>query len=130
MDLNMNPRVPTQEHLEYYYQNVLLPEYSEDELEAIDVGQGRTAEVPKLSFKKKKLKPLERFERGGREYRPRDMFFEQNEGKAFRPYESKFKKRNVEARVEAARKIPKFKFSLKPVKLIKPRYGKLPKSLR
>lgn len=130
MDLNKNPRVPTQEHLEYYYQNVLLPQYSEDEFDTIDVGQGQTAEVPKLTFKNETLKPPQSFERGGRKYRPRDMFFGQNSGRAFRPYESKFKQRNVDERVKAAKTIPNLKFSLEPVKLIKPRYGKLPKSLR
>ena len=128
MDLDMNPLVPTQEHLEYFYQTVLIPEYQE-ELEEYDVGGGETYEIPGIKYKKKTLKPDTTFERDGRKYRPKDMFLQQNEGKAFAPLASKFKKKNVDKRVAAATKMPKLRFSLEPVKLIKPRYGKLPKSV-
>jgi hypothetical protein len=129
MDLNMNPLVPTQEHLEYFYQTVLLPKYNKDKLEQIDVGGGRSFKLPELSFQKTTLKPDTKFERGGRKYRPRDMFFQQNDSKAFKPLSDEFKKSNVDKRVAAATQMPKLKFTLEPVKLIKPRYGKLPKSV-
>ena len=129
MDLNMNPLVPTQEHLEYFYQTVLLPKYNEDKLEQIDVGGDRSYNLPELSFRETTLKPESRFKRGGRKYRPKDMFFEQNDSKAFKPLSDEFKKKNVDKRVAAATMMPKLKFSLKPVKLIKPRYGKRPQSV-
>ena len=129
MDLNMNPLVPTQEHLEYFYQTVLLPKYNKDKLDEIDVGGGRSYKLPELSFQKKTLKPDNTFERGGRKYRPMDMFFQQNDSKAFKPLGEEFKKKNVDRRVAAATKMPKLKFSLAPVKLIKPRYGKRPQSV-
>ena len=128
MDLKLNPRVPTQEHLEYFYQTVLIPRY-QDELEEYDVGGGKTYKIPGIKYKKKTLDPDITFERGGREYRPRDMFFQQNDSKAFAPLPNKFKQKNVDKRVKAATNIPKLQFSLKPVKLIKPRYGKQPKSV-
>ena len=129
MDLNMNPLVPTQEHLEYFYQTVLLPKYNKDKLEQIDVGDGRSYKLPELTFEKTTLKPDTKFERDGRKYRPRDMFFQQNDSKIFKPFQDEFKKRNVDKRVAAATQMPKLKFTLEPVKLIKPRYGKLPKSV-
>jgi hypothetical protein len=129
MDLNMNPLVPTQEHLEYFYQTVLLPKYNKDKLDEIDVGGGRSYKLPKLSFQETTLKPDNTFKRGGRKYRPKDMFFQQNDSKAFKPLGDKFKKKNVDKRIAAATMMPKLKFSLKPVKLIKPRYGKRPKSV-
>lgn len=128
-DLNMNPLVPTQEHLEYFYQTVLLPKYHKDKLEQIDVGDGRSYKLPELTFEKTTLKPDIKFERDGRKYRPRDMFFQQNDSNAFKPLSEEFKKRNVDERVAAATQMPKLKFSLKPVKLIKPRYGERPQSV-
>ena len=128
-DLNKNPMVPTQEHLEYFYQTVLLPRYNKDKLEAIDVGGGESFKLPELSFQTQTLKPDIKFERDGRQYRPRDMFFQQNDSKIFKPFQDEFKKRNVDKRVAAATEMPKLKFSLAPVKLIKPRYGKRPTSV-
>lgn len=125
----MNPLVPTQEHLEYFYQTVLIPKYNEDKLEQIDVGGDRSYNLPELSFRETTLKPESSFKRGGRKYRPKDMFFEQNDSKAFKPLSDEFKKKNVDKRVAAATMMPKLKFSLKPVKLIKPRYGKRPQSV-
>ena len=128
-DLNRNPMVPTQEHLEYFYQTVLLPKYNKDKLEQIDVGRGKSVKLPELSFQETTLKPESSFERGGRKYRPRDMFFQQNAPTIFKPFQEEFKKRNVDKRVAAATEMPKLKFSLAPVKLIKPRYGEHPTSV-
>jgi hypothetical protein len=130
MDLNMNPLVvPTQEHLEYFYQTVLLPKYNKDKLEQIDVGDGRSYKLPELTFQETTLKPESSFKRDDRKYRPRDMFFQQNDSMCLKPLSEEFKKRNVDERVAAVTQMPKLKFSLKPVKLIKPRYGERPQSV-
>ena len=128
MDLKMNPRVPTQEHLEYFYQTVLIPRY-QDKLVEYDVGGGESYEIPGIKYKKTTLRPDISFERGGKEYKPQQMFFEQNKGGAFRPLAKRFQKKQVDKRVAKATKMPKLSFSLEPVRLIKPRYGELPKSV-
>lgn len=120
--------MPTQEHLEYFYQTVLLPRY-QDELEEVDVGGGETFKIPKLAYQQKTLKPDISFERGGNKYKPQKMFFDQNKGGAFKPLPKRFQQKQVDKRVAKAKKMPKLKFSLAPVKLIKPNYGKLPKSV-
>ena len=127
MALNMNPRVPTQKHLEYFYQTVLLPRYNKDKLEEIDVGGGESFKLPSLSFQEITLKPDDTFKRGGRKYRPMDMFFNQND--SIKPLKGKFKQKKVDKRIAKATKIPKLEFSLAPVALIKPRYGKPPTSV-
>ena len=128
MGLERNPLVPTQEHLEYFYQTVLLPKY-EDELEEVDVGGGQTFKLPKLTYKQKTLKPDITFERGGNNYKPQQMFFKQNKGGAFKPLPKRFQQKQVDKRIAKAKKMPKLKFSLAPVRLVKPRYGTQPKSV-
>lgn len=128
MGLKMNPLVPTQEHLEYFYQTVLLPRYRDD-LEEYDIGDGETYSIPKLSFNKTTIEVESEFERGDKVYRPQDMFFGQNKGKVFRPFGKRYQQQSVDKRIAKATKMPKLQFSLEPVKLIKPRYGKLPQSV-
>tara|TARA_R100000900_G_scaffold106982_1_gene83021 strand:- start:167 stop:547 length:381 start_codon:yes stop_codon:yes gene_type:complete len=125
MSFIRNPRQPTQEHLEYYYQQVLLPKYDKDNLVSVDLGGGKSYKLPELSFDTRTLKPDKTFERGGLKWNPQEMFLRQNETSAFREYADKYKETNVEARREAVKKIPNLEFSLKPVQLIKPRYGKI-----
>lgn len=125
MSFERNPRRATQKHLEYYYQEVLLPKYDKDKLDRVDIGQGESYKLPELSFETKTLKPDSTFERGGRKWKPRQMFLQQNDTSAFRKYEGKYREKRVEARKEAVKKIPNLQFSLKPVQLIKPRYGKV-----
>jgi len=115
--------VPTQSDLEYYYQEVLQPRYLE-KLTNVDIGKGKSAEIPKLEFERITLKPDDRFKRGGRTYRPRDMFFNQNNLPAFKKYAPEFRTKRVQQRIDKATKMPKLEFSLKTVELIKPRYGK------
>lgn len=122
MSIKRNPRVPTQENLEYFYQQVLLPKYSDDKTDAIDIGQGKSYDVPELSYETKTLKPDSTFERGKLRWKPREMFLEQNKAEAFRDYGDKFKPSNVEQRREAVKKIPSLEFSLQEVKLLKPMY--------
>jgi|TARA_R100000084_G_scaffold74563_1_gene33526 hypothetical protein len=128
MGLERNPLVPTQEHLEYFYQTVLLPKYA-DELEEVDVGGGETSKIPKLTFKQRILRPDVTFERGGNKYKPQRMFFKQNKGRAFKPLPKRFQQKQVDKRVAKAKKMPKLQFSLAPVKLIKPNYGNPPQSV-
>lgn len=122
MPINRNPRVPTQENLEYFYQEVLLPKYDEDKTDRIDIGQGKSWEIPELTYDTHTLKPDHTFERGGLKWRPRKMFLNQNKAEAFREWDNQFKPSNVEKRREAVKKIPNLEFSLKEVKLIKPMY--------
>ena len=116
-------QVPTQSDLEYYYQEVLQPRYLE-KLTNVDIGKGKSAEIPKLEFERITLKPDDRFKRGGRTYRPRDMFLNQNNLPAFKKYAPEFRTKRVQQRIDKATKMPKLEFSLKTVELIKPRYGK------
>lgn len=115
-----NPRIPTLENLEWFYQERLVPEYHEDEKVAINIGKGKTAEIDKLTFKTVTIKPPAKFSRGGTTWRPRKMFLEQNSG--FKPLAAKYKAANVEKLKEKATVMPSLKFSMKEVKLIKPTY--------
>ena len=115
-----NPRIPTLENLEWFYQERLVPKYHEDEDVVIDVGSKKTARIPKLTFEKITIKPPAKFSRSGTTWRPRKMFLEQNSG--FKPLAAKYKKANVEKLKEAATAMPSLKFSMKEVKLIKPTY--------
>lgn len=120
MDLDRNSREITLDHLKYYYKEALIPEYPEDETVDIEISDGSEIEVPAIDYNYQTLKPDHDFERGNREWEPRKMFLEQNDGLKELP--SEFKKRNVEERIAAATKLPKLKFSLQPVKLVKPSY--------
>lgn len=122
MSINRNPRVPTQENLEYFYQQVLLPKYSDDKTDSIDIGDGQTFDIPELTYETKVLKPDSTFERGDLKWKPRQMFLNQNKAEAFREWGDKFKPSNVEQRREAVKSIPSLEFSMQEVKLIKPIY--------
>lgn len=118
---DMNPRVPTTENLKFFYSQILQPKYLEEK-ESIDIGQGKSFEIPKVDYETKILRPDSTFERGGREYRPRNMFLQQNAGEAFKAPEEKYIEANVEARQKAVKAIPNLQFSLQEVELIKPQY--------
>lgn len=123
MSLDRNPFKPTRENLEYFYQTVLLPQYNEDKEVKIDLGKGRSYKLPELTYKETTLRPDVTFERGGRKYRPQDMFLKQNT--TFKKYADKYKQRNVDTRIKThSKKLPNLEFSLQEVELIKPRYGK------
>lgn len=123
MSLDRNPWKPTRDNLEYFYQQVLLPKYDEDKLDKIDLGQGKSYELPSLTYEERTLKPDLTFERGGRTYRPQDMFLKQNA--TFKKYADKYKQRRIDRRIKThAKTLPNLQFSLQEVELIKPRYGK------
>ena len=114
-----NPRIPTLENLEWFYQERLVPKYHDEKVK-VDVGKGKHSWIPKLTFNKVTLKPEAKFSRSGRTWRPRKMFLEQNSG--FKPLAAKYKAANVEKLKEKATAMPSLKFSMKEVKLIKPTY--------
>ena len=117
-----NPREITDDHLKYFYQEVLLPEYDEDKKDAVDIGQGESYDLPELDYKRKTLRPDSSFERGDRKWKPSQMFLGQNDAEAFRKYDKKYKKANVEKRREAVKEVPNLQFSLQEVKLVKPKH--------
>lgn len=117
-----NPRKITDDHLKYFYQEVLLPQYDEDEKDDVDIGQGKSYDLPELSYKRKTLRPDQSFERGDRKWKPSRMFREQNDAKAFREYDAKYTKANVEKRRDAVKEVPNMQFSLQEVKLVKPQH--------
>lgn len=126
--MKMNPFVPTQEHLEYFYKEVLVPTYSDSgKTEEIEIGDGKTIDLPHRGTKKITLGVPEVFRNDGREYRPQQMFLNQNKG--MKPLGKKFQKKQVQKRIDKATKMPDLSFSLEPVKLIKPKYGRLPTML-
>ena len=129
-NLKLNPKVPKQKHLEYFYQTQTSPVYSKDKTEKIDIGEGKTYDLPRLSIKTKTLGVPEKVQRKvdgkTRTYFPRKMFMEQN--KNLKPIQGKFAPKAVKDRVKKAAKLPKMSFSTKRVKLIKPMYGKAPRS--
>lgn len=115
-----NPRIPTLENLEWFYQERLVPKYHKNKDVVIDIGKGKSATIPKLTFETVTAKPPAKFSRGGNTWRPRKMFLEQNSG--FKPLAAKYQEANVEKLKEAATAMPTLKFSMKEVKLIKPTY--------
>ena len=117
-----NPRKITDDHLKYFYQEVLLPQYDEDEKDDVDIGQGKSYDLPELSYKRTTLRPAQSFERGDRKWKPSRMFREQNDAKAFREYDAKYTKANVEKRRDAVKEVPNMQFSLQEVKLVKPQH--------
>lgn len=120
---------PTKEHLDYFRQEFLIPTLSEDMTELIDVGQGRQVRLPKYEWNTYQSTVPKRFtyesEDGSikRSYKPRKLFFNQNKG--LKTATGKYRAAKVEKRIEAATQLPKMKFSLKPVALIKPKYGEV-----
>ena len=123
MALDRNPRVPTQENLEYYFQQILQPKYH-DKKESIDIGKGKSYAIPKLTFEDITLKPDESFTRGGRTFRPQEMFMQQNQHPAFAEYGDKYKQANLDLRKQAVKEIPSVQFSTQEVRLVKPTYGR------
>lgn len=130
MSFRRNPRKLTQKNLEYFFQHVLMPQYSDTEMESVDIGKGKSYDIPKLNFKQLTLKPDRTFEHGGLSWRPRDMFMQQNDG--LKQIDGKFTKGAVARRVKAVKKTPSqirrdvVSFSMKPVELIKPSYNTYP----
>ena len=120
---------PTKEHLNYFRQEFLIPTLSEDKTELVDIGQGKTVRLPKYEWNTYKSIIPKRFtyqsEDGEikRSYKPRKLFFNQNKG--LKRATGKYRADKIEKRIEAATQMPKMKFSLKPVKLIKPKYGEV-----
>tara|TARA_A100001201_G_scaffold142731_1_gene141782 strand:- start:2327 stop:2719 length:393 start_codon:yes stop_codon:yes gene_type:complete len=119
---------PTQEHLDYFRQEFLIPTISKKK-ETIKLGKGRKVKLPKYEYSTYTEKIPKRFtyksEDGKikRTYRPRKLFFNQNKG--LQRATGKYSSQEIEKRVEAATKMPEMNFSLKPVALIKPSYGEV-----
>lgn len=120
---------PTKKHLNYFRQEFLIPTLSEDKTELIDLGQGKKIRLPKYEYKTYTEKVPHRFtyksEDGKikRTYKPRKLFFNQNKG--LKQATGKYRAKKIAKRVEKATKMPKMTFSLKPVALIKPKYGEV-----
>lgn len=124
---------PTKEHLDYFRQEFLIPTLSEDMTEQIDIGQGRKVRLPKYEWNTELTKIPKRFTYESsdgqikRSYKPRKLFFNQNkklkstDDKKYRDYRPE----EIAKRVKESEKRPKMKFSLKPVALIKPKYGEV-----
>tara|TARA_B100000073_G_C23435002_1_gene452919 strand:- start:64 stop:465 length:402 start_codon:yes stop_codon:yes gene_type:complete len=95
-----------------------------------DIGQGRRVSIPEIKYNNKtRLYPPESVKFDGKEWRPKQMYLNQFKSNIYRPYRDKFKTKNVKDRIKAATKRPSLTFALKPVKLVKPSYGKLPKTV-
>tara|TARA_R100001463_G_scaffold7722_2_gene24520 strand:+ start:5469 stop:5861 length:393 start_codon:yes stop_codon:yes gene_type:complete len=120
---------PTKEHLNYFRQEFLIPTLSENLTEQVDIGQGEKVRLPKYEWNTYTSKVPKRFtyeSKDGeikRSYKPRKLFFNQNKG--LKTATGKYRANKVEKAVAAATKMPKMKFSLKPVALIKPTYGEV-----
>lgn len=123
MGIKKNPRKIKGKNLRYFFEDRLKIKYT-DKDEEYDIGQGRTYDIPKIKYSQQTLKPLKEFKYGDREYRPQDAFYSQNDHKFFGKTPKRFQKKNVDKRIKRATKMPKLRFSLKPVKLVKPKYGK------
>tara|TARA_B100000035_G_scaffold234142_1_gene202426 strand:+ start:366 stop:761 length:396 start_codon:yes stop_codon:yes gene_type:complete len=126
--LKLNPSRPTSDHLRYFYDRAVIPSYSDKEKVKIDIGQGKTYEIPKINYETKILKPPKRFSYGGRVYQPRKKFLNQNKGLKTSFKGTKFGKSAIANRVKKATKKPSLSFSLQPVALVKPTYGRTPRT--
>ncbi len=133
-------RRPTEKHLNKFVQKHVFSERSKSgKQEAVNIGQGKKFSVRKLQIKEKALTTPDKFEyvvqKGSkyrpeikRVYRPRDMYFGQNDN--LPKAKGKFAKDKVKSRVKAATAMPKFEFNYNhPIKLSKPSYGKPPRTI-
>ena len=125
--LKLNAARPTSDHLRYFFDRVVVPTYHKTKTKSYDVGQGNKVEIPKIAYNEKVLKPPERFVYGGRVYNPRKKFLEQNKGLKTSFKGTKFGKSEIANRVKKATKKPSLSFSLQPVALVKPTYGRTPR---
>ena len=132
-------RRPTEKHLNKYVQKHVYSQRSETKKEDVDIGQGKRFSVRKLQIKEKPLTTPDQFDylvqkksknkpEIKRTYRPRDMYFGQNDNLA--KAKGKFAKDKVKDRVKAATAMPKFEFDYsQPIKIVKPTYGKPPRTI-
>jgi len=133
-------RKPTKKHLNKYVQKHTYSERSKSgKKENVDIGQGRTISMDRLKIKTKTLTAPEQYnyivQKGTkkqpeikRTYRPRDMYFGQNDN--LPKAKGKFNRKKVKNRVKAATAMPKFEFDYsKPIKIVKPTYGKPPRKI-
>lgn len=132
-------RKPTEKHLNKYVQKHVYSERSKTKKEDVDIGQGKKFSTDRLKIKTKTLTAPDQYDyivqkktknrpEIKRTYRPRDMYFGQNNN--LPKAKGKFNRKKVKDRVKAATAMPKFEFDYsKPIKIVKPTYGKPPRNI-
>ena len=121
-DLRLNLENPKKKHLDYFSTSVMIPETSEDRTELIDVPGYGEVRLPKLEYNTYDSNFRKKFKYDGKTYKPRKMFFNQNEG--LKKIKGKYAADKVQERVDKATKMPTLKFALEPVQLVPRSYGR------